>query len=276
MKAFFFYLIIFCSACLGLAATAMAEVRLNSRLQASSDVVHVSFQKAAIEEVSVPQAPEISRALRVELQLLNSSEYRKIDVLSVPAAKIKDEYQNIYRLLSKEELSAFTLYPGEGKKISLVFELPVNAAEKFELSFEAPFGGSSEAFSVNFGRDLIKDRALTAIADPAADAAAGGSGVGDFNIQYPLQHQAFHPGEKVFVRVDLKNITKLPVKIHVLAFDHLFTDDQIVGRYEIRVPEKAEYQSDVPVVVMVEWDSGSAEPDVISKTVSISITPNNS
>lgn len=239
-----------------------------------SSPLQVSFKGARIADVHVPENDGMDQALQIDFELHNSSGQRKLDIFHIPSATVTDEFQNQYRLVKGAGFSGCVLYPSQKKLFSLLFELPVEAAQKFVVSFDGPFLDSGDPFSIGFSRDGI-------LADPGslAESAPGpaeNQAERDFNIQYPLDHQAFHPGEKVFVRVDLANIARQPSKIHVLAFDNFFTDDKAVGRYEIRVPEKAEYESNVPVVIMIEWDSGGPDPDIISKTVSISIVPNNS
>ncbi len=275
MKNEYIYFLIGCLAVQLWTVSARAESEFGQNL-VLADPLQVFLKRAIIENVSLPQNSGVSLALRIDLELHNSSENLKLDIPKIPSAAVYDEYQNQYRLITREELPAFTLYPGQKKQFSFLFELPVEAAQRLELSFDAPFLKQGEPFSLSFERNCISAGATLAAEAQAESEREAEKLRGDFNIQYPLNQQAFHPGEKVFVRVDLKNITKQPNKIHVLAFNNLFTDDQAVGRYEIRVPEKAECQSNVPVVIMIEWDSGGTEPDIISKTVSISIIPNKS
>jgi len=240
----------------------------------STDLLAVSFKGARIVDVRVPENAGMDKALQIDFELHNSSDHRKLDIVHVPLAAVTDEFQNQYRLLKGCGFSGCVLYPGQKKLFSLLFELPVEAAQEFVVSFDGPFLDSGDSFSIGFSREgILADQGSLA---EAAIAPVENEAERDFNIQYPLNHQAFHPGEKVFVQIGLADIAAHPSKIHVLAFDNFFTDDQAVGRYEIRVPEKAQYESNVPVVIMIEWDSGGPDPDIISKTVSISIVPKSS
>ncbi len=204
-------------------------------------------------------------ALYLRTILHNNSPTIKIDITGDPSMTLTDNFNNAYRVIrtaaaDKDHQIPRSLYPGGSFAVHSWFEPPVEGATELTVTLTLP--GPVEP--------VVGHAVLPASQIPRATAIPDADF--DFFIETPQRGAAVRAGSQIAIRIIPVDFAAFPDKIHILAFNYVLTDDQAIGNYEIRIPADVPSGTEVPVVIMVEWETEGQEPRIRSKTISLRVS----
>lgn len=245
-----------------------------------SEFITFSIPYAEFEQLPLSQ-PNISGAtplqddkpnrLKIHLTLLNHSPQRKLDV-SIPLEfSLTDEFNNQYHQIIPlaDDPSAVKIlntnfpsfYPGEVFTQAVFFEPPVGHSQFLTLNINADGLEVDENIQLRIPRQEIQQLAEIS---PAPQINADG-----LIIRSPTPETAVAPGEKVRILTKFTQKEK-PASITILAPPAIFTDATSAGRYDWHVP-RTQRPGAFTIVVIAQWNPRGADPQIISRGVTIKI-----
>ncbi len=239
-----------------------------------------TVQTAADEQSAVPR-------LAIRYSFLNDNRMKKIDLVEGFQFLLTDEFHNQYHQLLNPPISFMpdkvtasnfpSIYPGQGVEETIFFEGPVGTSKILKLTVQSPELGLLQPVILEFptAKILIKDqRAEESARISEENLVEESQTIGPLTIIEPLEGISVVPGETVYVEVEIPEESIAPISIFVIIPSFMFKDENLTYHYEITVPSnQTEF---FPIVVIGKWIDEQGEEEILSDSVLVHITPNDS